>query len=160
MITEDRLIESWFAAAFGQQGTQQVGGLGPTTGRPVFSAPCHGKGTCAGVSNRRFGDAQGDDFLDPRAGVEHGGEERIVAAAVDCAAIDDAEDGLDLVDGDGVCRPVVELRRLRRRVPRELLRVLEGTPVRQIRRDPRRPEGVTAGRRWQPGGRGAARRGA
>ena len=35
--------------------------------------------------------------------------------------------------------PVVELRRLGRRVPRDLLRVLERPPVRQIRRDPTRP---------------------
>ena len=45
-------------------------------------------------------------------------------------------DTLDLVDGDRVRRPVVELRRLRRRVPGDLLGVLEGSPVRQIRRDP------------------------
>ena len=36
-------------------------------------------------------------------------------------------------------RPVVELRRLRRRVPRALLRVLQRPPVRQVRRDPLRP---------------------
>ena len=40
-------------------------------------------------------------------------------------------DALDLVDRDGVCRPVIELRRLRRGVRRDLLRPLEGAPVRQ-----------------------------
>ena len=40
-------------------------------------------------------------------------------------------DPLDLVDGDRVRGPVVELRCLRRRVPRDLLRVLEGPSVRQ-----------------------------
>ena len=54
-------------------------------------------------------------------------------------------DALDLVDGDRVGRPVVELRRLRRRVPGDPLRVLKASPVRQIRRDPRRPERVAAG---------------
>ena len=39
-------------------------------------------------------------------------------------------DAFDLVDGQRVRRPVVELRRLRRRVPGDLLRVLEGSPVR------------------------------
>ena len=51
-------------------------------------------------------------------------------------------DAFDLVDRHRVRRPVVELRRLRRRVPRDVLGVLEGPPVRQVRRDPRRPERV------------------
>ena len=55
-------------------------------------------------------------------------------------------DALDLVDGDRVRRPVVELRRLRGGVPGDPLRVFERPPVRQIRRDPRRPERVAAGR--------------
>ena len=38
-------------------------------------------------------------------------------------------DTLDLVDRHRVRRPVVELRRLRRRVPGDLLSVLEGPPV-------------------------------
>ena len=38
-------------------------------------------------------------------------------------------DAFDLVDGHRVRRPVVELRRLRRRVPGDLLSVLEGPPV-------------------------------
>ena len=50
---------------------------------------------------------------------------------------------------DGVRRPVVELRRFRRSVPGDLPRVLERPPVRQIRRDPRRPERVATGRGWQ-----------
>ena len=49
-----------------------------------------------------------------------------------------------------VRRPVVELRRLRRRVPGDLLRVLEGPPVREVRRDPRRPERVAARRGREP----------
>ena len=52
-------------------------------------------------------------------------------------------DAFDLVDRHPVRRPVVELRRLGRRVPGDLLGVLQGPPVRQIRRDPRRPERVT-----------------
>ena len=63
-------------------------------------------------------------------------------------------DALDLVDRDRVRRPVVELRRLRRRVARDLLRVLQGSSVRQIRRDPRRPERVAARRGREPRGRG------
>ena len=55
-------------------------------------------------------------------------------------------DALDLVDGDRVRRPVVELRRLRGGVPGDPLRVFERPPIRQIRRDPRRPERVAAGR--------------
>ena len=55
-------------------------------------------------------------------------------------------DALDLVDGDRVRRPVVELRRLRGGVPGDLLRVFERPPIRQIRRDPRRQERVAAGR--------------
>ena len=58
-------------------------------------------------------------------------------------------DALELVDGDRFRRPVVELRRLRRGVPGDLLRVRERPAVRQIRSDPRRPERVAAGRRWQ-----------
>ena len=57
-------------------------------------------------------------------------------------------DALDLVDGYRVRRPVVELRRLRRRVPGDPLRVLERPPVRQVRRDPRRPG--TCGSRSTP----------
>ena len=38
-------------------------------------------------------------------------------------------DALDFVDGDSVGRPVVELRRLRGRVPRDLLGVFEGTSI-------------------------------
>ena len=53
-------------------------------------------------------------------------------------------DALDLGDGDRVRRPVVELRRLRGGVPGDLLRVFERPPIRQIRRDPRRPERVAA----------------
>ena len=49
-------------------------------------------------------------------------------------------DTLDLVDRHPVRRPVVELRRLRRCVARDLLRVLERPAIRQVRRDPRRPE--------------------
>ena len=49
-----------------------------------------------GCVQPQVGDAQGDDFLDPRAGVEHGGEECVVAAAVYGATIDGAEDGFDL----------------------------------------------------------------
>ena len=55
-------------------------------------------------------------------------------------------DALDLGDGDRVHRPVVELRRLRGGVPGDLLRVFERPPIRQRRRDPRRPERVAAGR--------------
>ena len=62
-------------------------------------------------------------------------------------------DTFDLGDGDGVRRAVVELRRLRRGMPRDLLRVLQRPPVRQVRRDPRRPERVAARRRRQPSGR-------
>ena len=57
-------------------------------------------------------------------------------------------DALDLVDGDRVRRPIVEFRRLRGGVPGDLLRVFERPPVRQRRRDPRRPERVAAGR-WR-----------
>ena len=39
-------------------------------------------------------------------------------------------DAFDFVDGHGVRRPVVELRRLRRRVPGDLLGVLQGPSVR------------------------------
>jgi len=49
-------------------------------------------------------------------------------------------DAFDLVERDRVRRPVVQLRRPRRRVAGNLLRVLERTPVRQIRRDARRPD--------------------
>ena len=56
------------------------------------------------------------------------------------------QDAFNFVDRDRVRRSVVELRRLRRRVARDLLRVLEGAPVREIRRDPRRPERVAARR--------------
>ena len=52
---------------------------------------------------------------------------------------------LTFVDSDRVRRPVVELRRLRERVPGDLLRVFERSPVRQIRRDPRRPKRVAGG---------------
>ena len=55
-------------------------------------------------------------------------------------------DALDLVDGDRVRRPVVELGRLRGGVRGDPLRVFERPPIRQIRRDPRRPERVAAGR--------------
>ena len=56
-------------------------------------------------------------------------------------------DAFDFVDRDRVRRAVVELRRLGRRMPRDLLGVLEGPPVREVRRDPRRPERVAARRR-------------
>ena len=59
-------------------------------------------------------------------------------------------DAFDLVERDRVRRPVVELRRLRRRVPGDPLRVLERPPVRQVRRDARRPKRVAARRRRQP----------
>ena len=51
------------------------------------------------------------------------------ARSIDCAVlshVNSDHDALDLVDGHRGRRPVVELRRLRRRVPRGLLRVLEG----------------------------------
>ena len=59
-------------------------------------------------------------------------------------------DAFDLADRHGVRRPVVELRRLRGPVPSDLLRVLERPPVREVRRDPRRPERVAARRGGQP----------
>ena len=65
-------------------------------------------------------------------------------------------DTLDLVDRHRVRCPVVELRRLRRRVPRDLLRVLKRPPVLQVRRDPRRPERVAARRGREPRGRRAS----
>ena len=95
MITEDRLVGLRLAAAFGQQGTEQVGGLGPQRADPFF-APLAEQVDLRGCVQPQVGDAQDDDFLDPR-GVEHGGEQRIVAAAVDGAAIDEAEDGFDLL---------------------------------------------------------------
>ena len=55
----------------------------------------------------------------------------------------------------GTLSPVVELRRLRRRVPRDLLRVLERPPVRQVRRDPVARnvwQHVEGGRRTDPAG--------
>ena len=58
-------------------------------------------------------------------------------------------DAFDLVERDRVRRPVVELRRLRRRVAGDPLRVLECPAVRQIRRDARRPKRVPARRRRQ-----------
>ena len=45
----------------------------------------------------------------------------------------------DLVDGHRVRRPVVELRRLGRGVPGDLLRVLPRPSVREVRREVRRP---------------------
>ena len=62
-------------------------------------------------------------------------------------------DAFDLVERDRVRRPVVELRRLRRRVAGNPLRVLERPPVGQVRRDARRPKRVAARRRRQPRGR-------
>ena len=56
-------------------------------------------------------------------------------------------DAFDLVERDRVRRPVVQLRRPGRRVAGNLLGVLERPPVRQIRRDTRRPERVAARRR-------------
>ena len=61
-------------------------------------------------------------------------------------------DAFDLVERDRVRRPVVHLRRLRRRVAGDPLRVLERPPVRQVRRDPRRPKRVAARRRRLPCG--------
>ena len=58
-------------------------------------------------------------------------------------------DAFDLVERDRVRGPVVELRRLRRRVAGDPLRVLERPPVRQVRRDARRPKRVAARRRRQ-----------
>ena len=62
-------------------------------------------------------------------------------------------DALDLVDGDRIGRPGVELRRLRGGVRGDPLRVCERPPIRQIRRDPRRPKRVAAGRGRQTRGR-------
>ena len=50
-------------------------------------------------------------------------------AVARCIAPLSDHDALNLVDRNGVRRPVVELRRLRRRVPGDLLGVLEGPPV-------------------------------
>ena len=80
MIAEDRLVGLQLAAAFDQQGAQQVGGLGPQRADPFFP-PLAMQADMRGRVQAQVGDAQDDDFLDPRAGVEHGGEERIVAAA-------------------------------------------------------------------------------
>ena len=90
----------------------------------------------------QVGGAQGDDFLDPRAGVEHGGEERVVAAAVDGAAVHGAEDGLDL--------PVLE--------------VLDGTAAGPLERDGEdaltvhEPRGGTPWRKYRKNAWIAARR--
>ena len=59
-------------------------------------------------------------------------------------------DAFDLVDRHPVRRSVVEFRRLGRPMPGDLLGVLEGPTVRQIRRDPRRPERVAARRGREP----------
>jgi hypothetical protein len=96
VIAEDRLVGLQLAFAFGQQGTQQVGGLGPQRADPLL-APLAVQVDLRGCVQPQVGDAQGDDFPDPRAGVEHGGEERVVAAAVGGAAIDGAEDGFDFL---------------------------------------------------------------
>ena len=95
VIAEDRLVGLQLASAFGQQGTQQVGGLGPQRA-DAFLPPLAVEADLCRCVQPHVGDAQGDDFLDPRPGVEHGGEERVVAAAVDGVAIDGAEDNLDL----------------------------------------------------------------
>ena len=96
VVTEDRLIGLRLAAAFDQQGTQQVGGLRPQRADSFFP-PLAVQVDLRGGVQPQVGDAQGDDFPDPRAGVEHGGEQRIVAAPVDGVAIDDAKDGFDLL---------------------------------------------------------------
>jgi hypothetical protein len=95
VIAEDRLVGLRRAFALGQQGTQDVGGLGPQRTDPLLP-PLALQANLRRRVQAQVGDAQGDDFLDPRAGVEHGGEERVIAAAVDGGAVDGAEDGLDL----------------------------------------------------------------
>ena len=96
VIAEDRLVGLQLTSALGQQGTQQVGGLRPQRA-DAFLPPLAVEADLRGCVQPQVGDAQDDDFLDPGAGVEHGGEERIVAAAVDGTAIDNAQDGFDLL---------------------------------------------------------------
>ena len=61
-------------------------------------------------------------------------------------------DPLDFVERDRVGRSILELRGFGRGVRRNLLGVLEGPAVRQIRGDSGRPKRVTAGRGREPRG--------
>ena len=68
MIAEDRLVRLQFASAFGQQGTEQVGGLGPQGADPLLP-PLAVQADLRGCVQPQVGDAQGDDFPGPRAPV-------------------------------------------------------------------------------------------
>ena len=63
MITEDRLVRLRLAAAFDQQGAQQVGGLRLQRADPFFP-PFAMQADLRGVSNRRSATHKGDDFPD------------------------------------------------------------------------------------------------
>ena len=64
VITEDRLVGLQLAAAFGQQGTQQVGGLGPQRADPLLP-PLALQADLRGRVQAQVGDAQGGDDEGP-----------------------------------------------------------------------------------------------
>ena len=70
VIAEDRLVGWQFAPAFRQQGAQQVGGLGPQRADP-FLPSLAVQADLRGRVQAQVDHAQGDNFLDPHAGVEH-----------------------------------------------------------------------------------------
>src|SRR5450759_4839554 len=57
---------------------------------------------------------------------------------------------LDLIQANGIIGAIVELRRARRLVVRDLLRILNCTTVLEVGSDASGPEGMTAGRLGQP----------
>jgi low affinity Fe/Cu permease len=63
---------------------------------------------------------------------------------------------LHLIERDLITRPVIELRRPRRLVRGDQLGILHRPPVQQVRRDPRRPEGVAGRGGGESGGLGPA----
>ena len=121
--------------------TPASGGATATTG---------GRATREDASRNEFSASVDPSHWNPSADIRRTGEPRGFWTSADVLG-DRAEDEppcpLRLLDVRG---PVVELRRLRRGVAGNPLRVLERPPVRQTRRDARRPKRVAAGRRRQP----------
>jgi hypothetical protein len=82
--------------AFGNKVTEQLSGLWPEGTEPLFAALAN-QSNVKGFEQLEIADSQIDDLLDPRAGVEHGGEQRVIALALDGTAIDRSEHCQDLL---------------------------------------------------------------
>ena len=95
MIHKEWPVGSWLPAAFGEEPTQDIGRLCPERA-DAFLASLSEETKVRRRVHAKICDAERDNLLHPRAGVEHARQKRVIAAALGRGPVDRREHRLDL----------------------------------------------------------------